>query len=201
MRITKIVKIGRDDKFAVFVDDKLELTLKAEVILDAGLKPNQIISQDELDEIKNLDKNHKYMNLALSYVSKRLKTESETKNYLKRKGADQDIILKIVKRLKELDLVNDDHYVKSYIHDHLNLSIYSKRKIMYELKKKQIAMDIIERSLNNDQISDIKSLKKIIEQKRQQPKYKDDLKLMQYLVRVGFNYQDVKEVLKISELD
>ena len=201
MRITKIVKIGRDDKFAVFVDDKLELTLKAEVILDAGLKPNQIISQDELDEIKNLDKNHKYMNLALSYVSKRLKTESETKNYLKRKGADQDIILKIVKRLKELDLVNDDHYVKSYIHDHLNLSIYSKRKIMYELKKKQIAMDIIERSLNNDQISDIESLKKIIEQKRQQPKYKDDLKLMQYLVRVGFNYQDVKEVLKISELD
>ena len=201
MRITKIVKIGRDDKFAVFVDDKLELTLKAEVILDAGLKPNQIISQDELDEIKNLDKNHKYMNLALSYVSKRLKTESETKNYLKRKGADQDIILKIVKRLKELDLVNDDHYVKSYIHDHVNLSIYSKRKIMYELKKKQIAMDIIERSLNNDQISDIESLKKIIEQKRQQPKYKDDLKLMQYLVRVGFNYQDVKEVLKISELD
>jgi SOS response regulatory protein OraA/RecX len=72
---------------------------------------------------------------------------------------------------------------------------------MYELKKKQIALDIIERSLNNDQISDTDSLEKIIQQKRQIPKYQDNLKLMQYLVRIGFNYQDVKEALKMTELD
>lgn len=201
MRITKIVRIGKEDKFAIFIDDKLELTLKAEVILDVGIKTNQEIDAQKLAEIKTIDSNHKFMNLALNYVSKRLKTESETKNYLKKKGAGVEIISKIMKRLKELDLINDDHYVKSYIHDHTTLSIYSKKRIMYELKKKQIALDIIERSLNNDQISDIDSLKKIIQQKRQIPKYQDNLKLMQYLVRIGFNYQDVKEALKITELD
>ncbi len=201
MRITKIVRIGKEDKFAIFIDDKLELTLKAEVILDVGLKTNQEIDTQTLAEIKTIDSNHKFMNLALNYVSKRLKTESETMNYLKKKGAGVEIISKIMKRLKELDLINDDHYIKSYIHDHTTLSIYSKKRIMYELKKKQIALDIIERSLNNDQISDTDSLEKIIQQKRQIPKYQDNLKLMQYLVRIGFNYQDVKEALKMTELD
>ncbi len=201
MRITKIVKIGQNDQFAVFIDDRLEMTLKAEVILDVGLVPNQEITPQELEEIKNINNKHKFMNLALRYVSKRLKTEHETKNYLKKKGADEVLINKIMNRLKELDLINDDHYVKSYIHDHTSLSLYSKRKIMYELKKKQIAMDIIEHSFNNDQISDLDNLKKIIKQKRQVSRYQDNLKLMQYLVRVGFNYQDVKEALKISDLD
>jgi SOS response regulatory protein OraA/RecX len=72
----------------------------------------------------------------------------------------------------------------------------SKRKITYELRKKQIAEEVIERSLNNDQISDIDSLLKMIEIKRRQTKFHDDLKLMQYLVRIGFNYADVKDALK-----
>ncbi len=201
MRISKIVRLGRENKFAVFVDDKLELVLSAEVILDSGLDQNQEIGLKELNEIKNIDTKHKFMNMALRYVSKRLKTEAETKAYLKRKGADQLTRKTVIARLKELDLINDDHYVRSYIHDHVFLSPQSIRKIKYELQKKKIALDIIERSLSNSQISDLDALKKIIDQKRRLPKYQDNLKLMQYLVRIGFNYQDVKEALRINNLD
>ena len=48
-------------------------------------------------------------------------------------------------------------------------------------------------------MSDEDSLNKLIEMKRRQTKYQDDLKLMQYLVRNGFNYSDVKKALKAGD--
>ena len=97
-----------------------------------------------------------------------------------------------------MNLIDDERFVEAFIHDKLLVTPASKRKLSYELKKKHIAEDIISRSLNNDQISDEESLKKLIEMKRRQPKYQDDLKLMQYLVRNGFNYGDVKKSLSYS---
>ena len=97
-----------------------------------------------------------------------------------------------------MSLIDDERFVEAFIHDKLLVSPASKRKIAYELKKKHIAEDIISRSLNNDQISDEENLNKLIEIKRRQSKYQDDLKLMQYLVRNGFNYGDVKRALSYS---
>jgi SOS response regulatory protein OraA/RecX len=38
----------------------------------------------------------------------------------------------------------------------------------------------------------------VIERKRRQTKYQDDTKLMQYLARQGFGYDDIKSALQNS---
>ena len=67
---------------------------------------------------------------------------------------------------------------------------------MFELQRKHVAKEIIEAVLEGSTQSDQSALHALIERKRQQTRYQDDLKLMQYLARQGFQYGDIKEALK-----
>ena len=196
MQITRIAKVGKEDKFAVFIDDVLKLFLSGQSILDNELVVGQKIDEAKITKLNLISNEDQLFLKSLKYLNIRLRSEGEIRQYLKGKGADSNQLANIISKLKSLDLVNDERFSAAFIHDKLLSSPASKRKIAYELKKKRIAEDIIEKSLNNEQISDEDSLNKLIEIKRRQPKYQDDLKLMQYLVRNGFNYGDVKRALK-----
>lgn len=199
MKITRIAKMGKEDKFAVFVDDKLALVLAGQSVLDSGLTVSMTLNSNDIKKLTDQSANNKFYNLSLKYINLRIRSEGELRQYLKRKGADGEQINLVVDKLTGLDLINDDKFALAFIHDRTLNTPASKRKITYELRKKQIAEEVIEKSLSNDQISDMDSLLKMIEIKRRQTKFKDDLKLMQYLVRIGFNYSDVKDALKQSE--
>jgi SOS response regulatory protein OraA/RecX len=54
----------------------------------------------------------------------------------------------------------------------------------------------IEEAVGSQSEDEQSAIKTIIEQKRRQARYQDDLKLMQYLARQGFNYGDIKDALK-----
>ncbi|MEI9913480.1 MAG: RecX family transcriptional regulator [Candidatus Saccharibacteria bacterium] len=195
MQITKIAKIGKEDKFAVFIDDVLKIFLSGQSILDNNLSIGQEITDERVSELTNLSNVDQLFLKALKYISLRIRSEGEVNQYLKRKGASTDQQKAVITRLKKLDLINDEKFTQAFIHDRLMVTPKSKRKISYELKKKFIAENIIENSLSNDLISDEDSLDKLVVIKRKQSKYQDDLKLMQYLVRNGFNYGDVKKAL------
>ena len=49
--------------------------------------------------------------------------------------------------------------------------------------------------LAEDKVDEFEVLKAEVEKKRRQPKYQDDLKLMQYLARQGYTYDDIKRAL------
>jgi SOS response regulatory protein OraA/RecX len=53
--------------------------------------------------------------------------------------------------------------------------------------------------VGRDEGDEHNALREIIERKRKQTKYQDDLKLMQYLARQGFNYDDIKSELNRQE--
>lgn len=199
MKISHISKIGNDGKFALFVDDKLSLIIDGQTILDKKLFVNQDISASDLAQIKKENKKNYYFNKAINYLSKRLKTESELKEYLKRKGAKDILINQIVNRMIELGLIDDQKYALSFIHDKLLLSNASKRKINYLLKSKKISNQIIEDSLKKEHINDQETLIKLIKLKKD--KYPDRLKLIQYLVRSGFNYGDILKVIDQDKND
>ncbi len=198
MQITRIAKAGKEDQFAVFIDGVLKLFLSGQSVMDHELAPGLEISEQQIKELSRLSNEDLLYLKALKYISVRIRSEGEVQHYLKRNKASEDQQKAIIKRLKKLDLINDERFAAAFIHDKLLATPASKRKIAYELKKKRLAADVIESSLNADQISDDESLHKLITIKRRQGKYQDDLKLMQYLVRNGFNYGDVKRALKYS---
>jgi regulatory protein len=75
----------------------------------------------------------------------------------------------------------------------------SVRKIKLELRAKGVDQDIIDQALDDGEVDDREVLKKLVEKKRQIPRYKENKKIIEFLLRKGFNYQDVREVL--AEVD
>ena len=90
----------------------------------------------------------------------------------------------IISRLVEKGYLDDQKFAEYYVENRFVKKGISQKRLKMELIKKGISNSNIEQVLNKR--NDEEEIKKIINKKRK--KYDDD-KLIQYLVRQGFDYQ------------
>jgi SOS response regulatory protein OraA/RecX len=64
-----------------------------------------------------------------------------------------------------------------------------------ELRQKRVEEELIQRALEDDEADDQEVIKDLIVKKRLQPRYQYDQKLIAYLARQGFNYNDIRQAL------
>ena len=102
----------------------------------------------------------------------------------------------ILGRLKGFGYINDEQFARSWVESRRLLKPMSKRRLRLELKQKHVADEIIGRVLEDDETSDRETLRLLVGKKRKQSRYQDDMKLMQYLVRQGYGYDDVKAAMR-----
>ena len=124
-----------------------------------------------------------------------MRSKGEIELYLKRKKVSPTLLSNILNKLSEKGLIDDKKFASSFINDRNLLKPTSRRKLILELRSKNVPGDIINEVTQDDNQQEKTNLIRIVENKRRQSKYKDDQKLMQYLARQGFNYSDIKEVL------
>lgn len=113
-------------------------------------------------------------------------------------GEDYDDALshRIKERLERLGLIDDEKFANAWIRNRRLLKPMSKRRLMLELRQKRVPDDVIERAVAEDESDERSVLRGLIERRRKQSKYQDDLKLMQYLARQGFSYDDIRSALQ-----
>ena len=197
MKITKITQQQkRADRYSIFVDEKYSFSLSENALLESRLHSGQELSKEQVGEFKKLSADDKLYNRALRYVAMRPRTRWEIETYLSRKEASPALVEQIVNKLSNIDLLNDEKFARAFIADRKLLRPTSRRKLIMELRKKHIDNDVIEAALAEDTPDERATLREVIARKRRQTKYQDDLKLMQYLARQGFNYDDIKSVLQ-----
>jgi regulatory protein len=197
MKITAIKQqVKQQGRYSVFVDDKYEFSLSETALLESKLASSQELTREQLEHYKKLSADDKVYNQALRYIAMRPRTEWEIITYLERKKASEEAIGSILKKLRKIELIDDEKFAKAFVADRRLLRPTSRRKLVNELRKKHVANDIIEAVLNGQtDREEINVLREIIAKKRTQTKFQDNLKLMQYLARQGFNYDDIKQAL------
>jgi regulatory protein len=134
-------------------------------------------------------------NQALRYAAMRPRSEWEVEFYLERKGASPSLVDILLNKLSKIGLLDDEKFAQSFVNDRRLLRPTSRRKITAELRKKHVSGEAIDKALGDERQPEQDALLSIIATKRRQTKYQDDLKLMQYLARQGFNYDDIKSAL------
>lgn len=196
MKITRIVQQQkRTDRYSVFVDDKYSFSLSESALLESKIHSGQELSKQQVGEFKKLSSDDKLYNQTLRYVAMRPRTRWEIETYLERKGASPALTEQILNKLSIIGLIDDDKFARAFVADRRLLRPTSRRKLIAELKKKHVPNDIIEQAVGSEREDERAALKEVIAKKRKQAKYQDDLKLMQYLARQGFNYDDIKTAL------
>ena len=146
MNIIKFKKIGKD-KYKVYFENE-ELTLYEDVILKYNLITKKSIDLDLLDKVLESNKYYEMYNLALNYISFKMRSSSEIREYLIKKDAPNEMINNIIDDLYNKNILNDKLYIISFINDSINLKDIGPLKIKNELIKKGLDENIIDENLN-----------------------------------------------------
>lgn len=194
MKITAIKQqVKRADRYSVFVDGKYSFSLSEGALLEQRLASGQELDEQQLKELKEASGNDKAYGNALRYVAMRPRSEWELRDYLRRKDVDEPVAQIIVDRLTGVGLLNDLAFARAWVANRRLLKATSVRKLRLELKQKHVTEDVINQVLAEDETDERDTLRELATKKR--ARYPDNLKLMQYLARQGFGYDDIKAVL------
>ncbi len=197
MQITDIKQqVKTAGRYSIFVDGKFTFGLSENALLVSGLRVGQELSNQELDELKDTAKFDKAYNRALNLIVRRVRSEWEIREYLKRKDYDPELIDQLVAKLYQHSWLDDSVFARKWVDNRRLLKTTSKRRLQQELRAKRVSDDIIKQVLAEDETDEKELLKGLIERKQQQSRYQDKQKLMAYLIRQGYNYGDVKDVLE-----
>lgn len=197
MKITDIKQqVKRADRYSIYIDDKYSFSLSEAELLSQPLRIGQEFNKTEFDEVQASAVEDKAYMRSLDLLARRPRSVWEMEQYLKRKGYEHNTVDKILNKLNKRGLLDDKKFAESWVRDRRNLKSISKRRLLQELQQKKISNQIITEVLEQDEANEQDVLRTIVEKKRTQSRYQDQQKLIAYLLRQGFNYQDIKEVLK-----
>lgn len=196
MKITDIKQqLKRQDRYSIYVDGKYVFSFSENELLSSGLRKNQEVDEAQLNKLKETATLDKGYDRALNLISHRPRSEGELRDYLRRKDYTPEAADQIIQKLSERGYVNDADFARRWVENRRLLKSTSKRRLAQELRQKKIDSDIIDDVIAADEINERNVLRELVERKRKQSKYQDNLKLMQYLARQGYNYDDIKSVI------
>ena len=208
MKITAITMQTRDkSRVNVMVDGKYRFSLDIFQVGEMGLKVGNDYDESELLIFETESQFGKLYGRTLEYCLIRTRSAREVRDYLYRKtrstrgktgelrpGVTPEMTTRVFDRLKEKDYIDDQKFAYFWVENRSLVKGVSRRKLMAELRSKGIENTIIEQVLNQTMRNDSEEILKIIAKKR--ARYPDDKKLIMYLSRLGFSYDDIKIALQ-----
>lgn len=212
MRITNISQaVKNPNRVNISVDGKYRFSLDIFQLGELGIKVGAEYSEDELREFETESQFGKLYARTLEYTMLRPHSAKEIRDYLWRKtratkyksrqtgeirereGVSQAIAGRVYERLLEKRYIDDQKFARFWVENRNQTKGSSRRKLVAELRAKGVEQTIIDDALIQTERRDENEIQKIIVKKRK--KYPDEQKLMQYLARQGFSYDDIRRAL------
>jgi len=196
MRVTSIKNTNKGNLFNIFVDHKLIGQLSLLDIRELDIHQDQVIDEVTYQALIDRAQYNQFYLQALKYADIRLRSKYEMKKFLSSKCCKQSFSEQIILKLEELNVINEQQYVKAYIHDIQLAKPLSRNLILAKLKNKHISPKEIDLALDQVNVDDSQALDALIEKKVKSSTYaNNNLKLFNYLLRQGFSYQDIVDRL------
>ncbi len=147
MKIIKYTKSGNNN-YTILLDNNNKIKLNEDLILKNNLLYKKEIDAYELSELTKENKKYDIYNKCIKYISIRLRSINEMKEYLKKNDIDEIASDKIINKLIDNKLLNDELFTKAFINDKLKFSTMGPYRIEQELKKHKIDNLIINKYIN-----------------------------------------------------
>lgn len=211
MKITSISIQQRDkNRVNVSVDGKYRFSLDYTQIAELGVKVGKEYTEAELSDLENESQFGKLYMRALEYSLMRPHSQYELSQYLYRKtrdtltktgsvkkGVSKALTERVFDRIISKGYVNDEAFARYWVENRQLRKGISKRKLQAELASKGVERSIVEALLSETDRTDEEEIQKIIEKKA--GRYDSEQKLIAYLARQGFSYDDIKQAIENSK--
>lgn len=200
MEIKKIQKL-KNNRYKIVLENQEIINTYDDVILNNNLLFKKNIDSKMLNEINNQTLYYDCYNRTIKFIEKKLRSEKEVNEYLEKIIPENfEYKDRIINKLKKINLINDENYVKAYISDRMLLSTDGPNKIKQELTKYYIDENIIEENISKIEENKVyEKCKKIIDKKiKSNSKYSNYIlsqKIMSDLLNKGYELEMIKQIL------
>ncbi len=196
-KITKLeVQKNNNQRINVFLNDVFAFGLSRDTA--AWLNVGQILSDEQINNLLSKERDNVIFAKAINYISIRPRSEYEIRQKLSQNGYEAQRIEKVISRLKDSNLLNDENFSAQWIENRNTFRPRSKRMMAAELRKKKVPENVIQHSLQNS--DDLQTAFELAE------KYKRKLincdwktfrnKLGGYLARKGYDFETINQVTR-----
>ena len=191
--VIKSIKVYKDHITLTFAKRE-KLNISKEAYLSTYLYEGKNLSKKEIDNLIELTAISTLLNYALSLVSKRHYSERKMFEKLKNKEDNYQAINKVINKLKESDLLDDQAYMEDLIawDEERN---FGQNKIKEHLKKEGIPDSLINK-VHFSQSKELKKAKGLIPKlMKKYSRYASENRkkhIYQALLVQGFNYEVAK---------
>ncbi|MBO4467691.1 MAG: regulatory protein RecX, partial [Clostridia bacterium] len=165
-----------------------------------SIREETVLSDEQLSEIIELSDYTRAKSRALWYLDRSDHTEKQLYDKLIRARFSPRVCAKVIAKLKELGLIDDERFAKRYS-ERLFEANTSKRQILCKLYEKGVSRDLAKVTVCALPEDETALIRNLIEKKyKQKLKDKESVKkVYAALIRKGFSFSGVKEVLKDYE--
>ena len=204
MRITSLVAQTRTRKHLgqrvnVFVDEKFAFALDIRLVEKYKLARDLVITPELRSQLLREDGDAKATNRALHFLGYRARSEAEVRTRLKRDEWPDEVIERVLLRLREQGFLNDENFAEMWVENRSHSRPRGARMLQQELRQKGIERETIEAALPDDEAelqNAIFALQKQLRSKERAWQNLDERerrdKAIQFLMRRGFNYSSAK---------
>ena len=168
-----------------------EFELHSDIIVKSGIKVGEF-NDERFKQAVQESAEIIAFNIATKYISSRLKTEQQIKDYLYKKEYHKQTVEKVVEKMKEYKIIDDKNYAESYAKSNPN---FSKNKLKQKLFSSGIKSDIVDESLFeiDDNESCFKNAEKFLRNKVMDKQTIE--KLIRRLQGMGYTWEIIKSTL------
>lgn len=199
MKIEKY-EYTKNNNYNIYLSSGEVLTLEERVITKNELLLLKEIDTKLYNKLIYEDKVYKAVNASIKYISVRLRSKKEIRDYLLKKEYSKDVIEEAIIKLEKEGFLNDDIFSKAYIKDKLNFTTMGDYKIKLSLANLGIDSMIIEKNISEiDEELLNNKIKKIIEKEiKKNKKYTGQVlrnKIYNHLIVQGYSKDKVLNVI------
>lgn len=187
------------ERVNIFLDGSFAFGCNLLTATKYHLKIDQEISSDLVQKIISENELSLIYSKLLNLISRRPRSKKEILDYLHKREIGEMVETAVIKKLEENKYLDDVAFAQWFLNQRQTFRPKGKKFISYELRQKGISADIIAQVLESSDVSEVDQAKKLIEKKlplwQNLPEIKRKQKIQEYLMRRGFGWEVIKEVV------
>ncbi|GAH94515.1 unnamed protein product [marine sediment metagenome] len=199
-RITAISSQRRNpDRYSIFIDGEFVLGIDKKTVEDMDLRVGKLVDEKDLKKITSQEELNKAQAYALMLLGYRERSLREIKIRMRQKGYEEKLVEKVVKYLKDRNLINDKRFTQLWAESRIKKG-YGRWRIQSELEQKGVNREITDEILKDlySGIDEVQVALDLVEKKRWVSKEPPRLteRVSNLLRRRGFSFEVISNVVE-----
>ncbi len=204
--ITKIARQKNNpERYNIYLNEEYAFPVDEAILIQFGLTKGKVLDEFEIQEIAYEDEIRKAFNKGLNFLSYQMRSEHEVKKKLLNLEFGEAVVLEAIQKLKSYGFINDENYSKALLDTKKATMKKGPRAIRQDMIKKGIEKNLQDEVLATysfeEQVKLAKQLaEKIVRAESKKTPTQIKTKIQDYLLRKGYAFSIVEEVLSQVEI-